>query len=112
MIIDSHLHVWSDDPQRYPWAAGGPSQAGRVELLLETMERHGVDKACIVQSIHYLFDNRYVADCLARYPGRFSGVAVMDRNAPDAVERLERLVTEDGFEGLRMHLSRADLGHR
>ena len=108
MIIDSHLHVWSDDPQRYPWAGDGPSQDGSVELLLQTMERHGVDKACLVQSIHYLFDNRYTADCLARYPGRFSGIAVMDRNAPDAVERLERLVTEDGFEGLRMHLSRAD----
>ena len=108
MIIDSHLHVWSDDPERYPWAGDGPTQDGSVELLLQTMERHGVDKACLVQSIHYLFDNRYTADCLARYPGRFSGIAVMDRNAPDAVERLERLVTEDGFEGLRMHLSRAE----
>ena len=108
MIIDSHLHVWSDDPERYPWAGDGPTQDGSVELLLQTMERHGVDKACLVQSIHYLFDNRYTADCLARYPGRFSGIAVMDRNAPDAVERLERLVTEDGFEGVRMHLSRAD----
>ena len=108
MVIDSHLHVWSDDPRRYPWADGGPAQAGSVELLLETMDRHGVDQACLVQSIHYLFDNRYAADCLARYPGRFSAIAVMDRNAADAVERLERLVTGDGFEGLRMHLSRAD----
>lgn len=108
MIIDSHLHVWSDDSERYPWADEGPSQPGSVELLLATMERHGIHKACIVQSIHYLFDNRYVADCLAQYPGRFSAIAVMDRAAPDAVDRLEQLVTEDGFEGLRMHLSRAD----
>ena len=56
----------------------------------------------------YLYDNRYVADCLARYPTTFSGIAIMDRNAPDAVERLERLVGEDGFEGLRMHLGRAE----
>ena len=108
MIIDSHLHVWSDDAGRYPWAGEGTTEAGSVELLLETMARHGVDKACIVQPIHYLFDNRYVADCLARYRTTFSGIAIMDRRAPDAVEQLERLVGGDGFEGLRMHLGRAD----
>lgn len=108
MIIDSHLHVWSDDPERYPWAGEGTAEAGTVELLLETMARHGVHKACIVQPIHYLFDNRYVADCLARYPTTFAGIAIMDRRAPDAVEQLERLVRDDGFEGLRMHLGRAD----
>ena len=108
MIIDSHLHVWSDDPERYPWAAEGTTEAGTVELLLETMAKNGVRKACIVQPIHYLFDNRYVADCLARYPTTFSGIAIMDRRAPDAVEQLERLVGGDGFEGLRMHLGRAD----
>lgn len=32
----------------------------------------------------------------------------MDRNSPESVQRLEQLVTEDGFEGLRMHLSRTD----
>ena len=99
MIIDSHLHVWSDDAGRYPWAGEGTTEAGSVELLLETMARHGVDKACIVQPIHYLFDNRYVADCLARYRTTFSGIAIMDRRAPDAVEQLERLVGGDGFEG-------------
>ena len=108
MIIDSHLHVWSDDPERYPWAAEGTTEAGTVELLLETMAKNGVRKACIVQPIHYLFDNCYVADCLARYPTTFSGIAIMDRRAPDAVEQLERLVGGDGFEGLRMHLGRAD----
>ena len=108
MIIDSHLHVWSDDAERYPWAGEGTTEAGSVELLLETMARHGVHKACIVQPIHYLFDNRYVADCLARYRTTFSGIAIMDRRAPDAVEQLERLVGADGFEGLRMHLGRAD----
>ena len=108
MIIDSHLHVWSDDPERYPWAGEGTTEAGTAELLLETMEKEGVEKACIVQPIYYLYDNRYVADCLAKYPGKFSAMAIMDRHAPDAAEQLERLVTEDGFEGLRMHLSRPD----
>ena len=112
MIIDSHLHVWSDDPTRYPWAGKGTTEAGTAELLLETLAVSGVDKAVIVQPIHYVYDNTYVADCLKKYPKRFSAMAIMDRHAPDAVEQLENLVTVDGFEGLRMHLARPDVEHR
>ena len=108
MIIDSHLHVWSDDPTRHPWADKGTTEVGTAELLLETMAVSGVDKAVIVQPIHYVYDNTYVADCLKKYPKRFSAMAIMDRHAPDAVEQLENLVTVDGFEGLRMHLARPD----
>jgi predicted TIM-barrel fold metal-dependent hydrolase len=108
MVIDSHLHVWSNEPDRYPWAGKGTTEAGSVELLLETMGKSDVDKAVIVQPIHYLYDNTYVADCLKQYPGKFSAMAIMDRHRPDAVEHLVKLVTEDGFEGLRMHLGRPD----
>ena len=50
MIIDLHLHVWSDDEARYPFATR-PRRAGSVELLLDEMERAGVDQAVIVQPI-------------------------------------------------------------
>ena len=34
MIIDTHLHVWSDDIARYPFADGRTSiEDGSVELL-------------------------------------------------------------------------------
>ena len=108
MIIDSHLHVWSSDAGSYPWADKGTTEAGSAELLHETMGTSGVDRAVIVQPIHYLYDNTYVADTLKQYPHKFSAMAIMDRHAPDAVEQLEKLVTEDGFEGLRMHLGRPD----
>ena len=108
MIIDSHLHVWSNDTDRYPFAGKGTTEPGSAELLLETMEKAGVDKSVIVQPIHYLYDNRYVADCLKKFPGCFSAMALMDRHGPDAADQLDKLVTEDGFEGLRMHLSRPD----
>ncbi len=109
MIIDSHLHVWSDDYQRYPFADGRTDAApGSAELLLETMDAAGVDKAAIVQPIYYLYDNSYVADTLKKYPGKFAAIGILDRHAPDTPEELERLVKEDGFSGLRMHLSRPD----
>lgn len=109
MIIDSHLHVWSDDFSRYPFADGRTDiEDGSVELLNQTMAEAGVDKAVIVQPIYYLYDNRYVADCLRRFPGKFEAIGLVDRNAPDAPDQLERLVVEDGFSGLRIHLARPD----
>ena len=109
MIIDSHLHVWSDDQQRYPFADGRKDAApGSMELLIETMEVAGVDKAVIVQPIYYLYDNSYVRDSLTRYPGKFAAIGLVDRHAEDAPQQLETLVTRDGFSGLRIHLSRPD----
>ena len=109
MIIDTHLHVWSDDFGTYPFADGrSDREAAPVELLNDTMAAAGVDRAVIVQPIHYLYDNSYVAACLRRFPGKFAAVGLVDRQAPDAPDQLERLVKEDGFGGLRIHLSRPD----
>jgi predicted TIM-barrel fold metal-dependent hydrolase len=109
MIVDSHLHVWSDDFERYPFAEGRKEIDGApVELLNRTMEEAGVDRAVIVQPIHYLYDNRCLIDCLHRFPGKFAGVALVDRHAPDAPDQLQRLVEEHGFSGLRLHLARPD----
>ena len=106
MIIDPHLHVWSDDEETYPYGPSQPSQPGSVELLFETMAESGVDKAVIVQPIHYLFDNSYVADCIKKYPDRLAAQALVDPTLPDAADELERLHKEEGFGGMRIHLSR------
>jgi predicted TIM-barrel fold metal-dependent hydrolase len=109
MIIDTHLHVWSDDFEQYPFADGKEDREGApVELLNDTMSEAGVDRAVIVQPIHYLYDNRYVAECRRRFPGKFAAIGLVDRQAPDAPDQLQRLVEEEGFSGLRIHTSRPD----
>ena len=109
MIIDTHLHVWSADTDSYPFYEGRqPSSDGSVELLNKVMSAAAVDRAVIVQPIYYLYDNRYVAACLKAFPGRFSAIGLVDRQAPDAADQLERLVRQDGFSGLRIHTSRPD----
>ncbi len=109
MIIDAHLHVWSDDFESYPFAEGVEEKEGApVELLNETMDEAGVDKAVIVQPVYYLYDNRYLAECLRRFPGKFAAIGLVDRHAPDAPDQLQHLVEEHGFGGLRIHLSRPD----
>jgi predicted TIM-barrel fold metal-dependent hydrolase len=103
--IDSHLHVWAHEPDKYPYRAGGgePSSRGDVEYLLELQEEAGVSGALIVQPIFHGFDHRYVTDVLRRYPDRFVGMALADPVAPDAVDQLRRLVEEDGYRGVRLN---------
>lgn len=109
MIVDTHLHVWSPNQNRWPFASErAPSSEATVEVLNETMDNAGVDKAVIVQPIHYLYDNRYVADCLRRFAGKYAAIGLVDRHAPDAPDQLERLVKEHGFSGLRIHLGKPD----
>ncbi len=105
-IVDSHLHVWSDDPKRFPWDSrlmGPPQHPATAELLLSEMEKAGVDKAVLVQPSYYAYDNRYLADCIKRYPGRFAGVALLDPLDPQTPQELERLYLEDGIQGMRLY---------
>lgn len=106
MIIDSHVHVWSDAGD-FPFEPSlSHNIPGSVELLNQTMAEAGVDKAVIVQPIQYLYDNRYVADCIRRFHGRFTGVALVDPKDTRAPHKLEELVKRDGFGGVRLHFSR------
>jgi predicted TIM-barrel fold metal-dependent hydrolase len=88
VLVDTHCHaatIWFQP----------------VETLLDQMNRNGVDKAVLIQ-IRGLYDNSYLIECIRRFPGKFSGVAIVDIASPDAPERLERLVKE-GIEGIRLH---------
>ncbi len=47
--------------------------------------------------------NDRVAEICAAFPGRFIGFASVDPHKPDAVDELERAVTELGLRGLKVH---------
>lgn len=88
IIVDAHCHV-------------SRSWYEPVESLLAQMERNGVDHAVLIQ-MQGQFNNDYQAECLRRYPGRFTSVVLVDSAAVDAPERLGRLVDE-GAGGVRLH---------
>jgi predicted TIM-barrel fold metal-dependent hydrolase len=102
LLIDSHVHVWKRD-DRFPFAAGAKVPEGdfSAERLLELMTANGVARTVLIQVIHYKWDNRYVADVLRRYPGKFQGVCRVDPESASAPDDLSRLVAE-GFRGVRL----------
>jgi L-fuconolactonase len=87
LVIDTHCH-------------GTPYWFEPIEILLDQMTRNGVDKAALIQ-IRGVYDNSYLIECMRRFPGRFSVVAIVDSGQPDAPHRLEEWV-ERGVEGVRL----------
>lgn len=111
-ILDIHPHIISTDTQKYPraplygnqstWSQERPTSP---EQLLAAMDEAGVAKAAIVQaSTCYGFDNSYVADAVAQYPERFTGVFSVDMLADDAAERIRYWVSRK-LTGLRLFTS-------
>ena len=86
MLIDSHCHA-------------SPIWYEPVESLLVQMDRHGGDRAVLVQQGGQ-FDNRYFLACAAAYPDRFYVVGLVDTEQPDAAAALT-LLAEQGAHGVR-----------
>jgi predicted TIM-barrel fold metal-dependent hydrolase len=106
-VIDTHMHVWANDPRRYPFPhpylsdfAGAPHEA-TVEMLIDDMDRHGCTHAVLVQVIYHGWDNRYVADCVRRFPERFKAHGLIDPTDPRVAEKLEFWIKEHGLHGMR-----------
>lgn len=107
-LIDTHVHVWSDDPAAFPFAHPTnpnfrpPAIAATAGALLEEMDRYALSHAVLVQVIYYGWDNRYLARCLKEHPGRFRAQGLIDPLGADVADKLETLVREQGFSGVRL----------
>jgi len=109
--IDSHLHVWALDDERYPMPPGRvPNVPGDVERLLSSMDEAEIDGALIVQPIFHGFDHGYVNKAIKAHPDRFKGMALINPQRMDAVDQLDHLVTDKGYRGVRFNPSMWVLG--
>lgn len=108
-IIDTHMHVWSGDPQKFPFDnpnsqtphAVPKGTPGTAELLLEEMDQFGITQCVLVQVIYHGWDNRYTAWCVKEYPQRFKGHGLIDPTDPNVADKLEYWMTEQGLSGMR-----------
>lgn len=108
-LFDAHVHIWSEDRATYPMVQGRErpvEHRGDADLLIELMDEAGVAAALLVQTPWLGEDNRYFVDSMRRFPGRFAALGWLeDPLAPDAPDRVERQCLEDGFRGIRLHLT-------
>ena len=117
MIVDTHVHVFTDDRKKYPQISD-TARAGSIpsikeigqtewplttaEILIAQMDEAGIDKATLVQAYFlYEYDNRYTTDSARAHPDRFTSVAVLDPMDPGSPDELSRLVEQEGVTGLR-----------
>lgn len=103
-IIDSHAHIWTNDPE-FPWAAETirpPEHDAHPEALLDAMRANGVQTTVLVQFIDYRWDNSYVARVLKTYPDKFMAVCRVNPEDPAAPDQLNYWTQEHGFRGVRL----------
>lgn len=109
-FIDAHVHVWTPDTAAYGLAPGyskaqmKPASFTPGELF-ERMQPAGVTRVVLIQMSYYGFDNSYMLDTIRDHPGVFSGVAVINENGADPVEKMRRL-KEKGVRGFRLRPDR------
>ena len=98
MIVDAYNNVWQ---------AGGTSdyltsEAFTPEAMVAAMDAAGVDVA-VGCSLGQMVDNDYLAETMARFPGRIVGFGQVDPRRPDALEVVRRCARDLGLRGLKLH---------
>jgi hypothetical protein len=110
--MSAHSGVDKDTPHATPglrsappfWSSE-PTDSGRVELLLEDMERCGVDGAVLVQTSFSTWNNEYVAAAALRFPSRCRSMGMVDPLDPEAVKHAIYWMDHRGMSGFRFHPS-------
>jgi predicted TIM-barrel fold metal-dependent hydrolase len=106
MIVDTHVHVISEDQQRYPRKAGElPEWVQDLsgETLIALNREAGIDRTALVQGFGaYEFDNSYAADCGVQHPDHFTCVCIVDQLQKDAPDKLTYWVKQRGVRGVRL----------
>jgi predicted TIM-barrel fold metal-dependent hydrolase len=105
-FIDAHVHVWTPDTIRFPRVPNynGPQNlvtSFTPEYLLGIAQPLGVRRIVLIQMSFYGTDNSYMLDALKRFPGTFSGVAVVDHDAASLGDEMTRLASL-GVRGFRI----------
>ena len=108
-IIDIHPHIISTDTVRYPITPLGGTRSDwsrersvTLEQMISAMDEAGVDKAAMVHSsTTYGFECDYVADAVAAYPTRLTGVFSVNVLEPDAPQKMCYWYSK-GLTGMRI----------
>jgi predicted TIM-barrel fold metal-dependent hydrolase len=106
-FIDAHVHVWTPDTTRYPLAPGFTKENMKPasftpEELFKHCKPAGVGRINLIQMSFYGFDNSYMLDMIAKYPGVFVGTAVINPLGKDPEREMNDLAKK-GVRAFRIH---------
>ena len=87
VIVDTHVHA-------------GLNKYEPIEVLTFQMELNGITHSVLIQYMGNT-DNRYLLECLGRFPGKFSAVGLVDTGKEDATNVLEYWFNK-GIHGVRL----------
>ncbi len=105
--IDAHVHVWTPDTKKYPLSESfkvsdmAPASFTPEELFARCKPQ-GVGRVVLIQMSFYQFDNQYMLDCMAKHPGVFAGVAIVDERQSDLVATIKSMGAK-GVRGFRLY---------
>jgi predicted TIM-barrel fold metal-dependent hydrolase len=108
VLIESHIHLFADDPARFPYnIASYKPQREPVEDYVRFVREARIDHAVIVHPEPYQDDHRYLEYCLAHdpSPGFFKGTCLFDPIDPQTPKRMRALVARNPgrIVALRIH---------
>lgn len=109
--VDSHLHLWTPDVEKYPAEVPIPEHLnkdgrGRFENYIQLMDATGVGRAIVVQPVNYGQDYSYLKEAFTAYPTRLWGMCVADPRIPatEATAWLENIQrSHSNWVGLRFN---------
>jgi predicted TIM-barrel fold metal-dependent hydrolase len=109
--IDAHVHVWTPDTSAYPLADGvANAEMQPASFTPEQLFAHcrpaGVGRIVLIQMSFYKHDNRYMTDMMAKHPGVFGGVAIVDETKPGLRDTMKVLAAQ-GVRGFRIYTDKA-----
>ena len=99
-LIDAHSHVWSPDTKRWPLAnnkthADLDPPSFTPEELLKQAHPVKVGRVVLIQHhTYHSWDNSYLIDCAARFPGTFAVTGMLDDTAPSPEKQMPELLTK------------------
>lgn len=112
-LVDTHVHLFSSDPQRFPYPANATyrPEPAPLEAYVKFVAAARIDHTVIVHPEPYQDDHSYLEYCFANEPSKsfFKGTCLFDPIAPETLARIEALVKKHPgrIVALRIHEVRA-----
>lgn len=125
-IIDAHIHIFSKINGANAMGAVIGCEYGKIlnagtrsafmppytektlynaEMILETMNQNGIDKAVLLQNPTIGNVNEEIGEAILKYSGRLAGVLQVDPFAADAVQKVEQCLTRYPYCAIKLELS-------